>query len=204
MRRARLVFVGMGVLVLLFGPMGHGADAQEGPSVTVTPSTELTDGQTVSVTASGFFATNDPRIGTIVPSAHQCPAGLFPASGVTPLDPDFAAQVLQVLNESCGSLGSFPVASPTTRTVTVHTTVTTPSGGTLRCGVSTADCAIVVIGLTNSANLGVASAPISFRPATPGSKADCKSGGWRNLATAQGQPFRDQGQCVSYVVARPS
>jgi hypothetical protein len=33
-------------------------------------------------------------------------------------------------------------------------------------------------------------------------KAQCKNGGWRNLADGQGQSFRNQGQCVSYVVAR--
>ncbi len=36
---------------------------------------------------------------------------------------------------------------------------------------------------------------------TPTTRAACKNGGWRNFANDQGQPFRDQGQCVSYVVA---
>jgi hypothetical protein len=35
----------------------------------------------------------------------------------------------------------------------------------------------------------------------PQTKADCKNGGWRNLANDQGQPFRNQGQCVSDVTA---
>jgi hypothetical protein len=39
---------------------------------------------------------------------------------------------------------------------------------------------------------------------TPTSKVDCKKGGWRNLANDQGQLFRNQGQCVSYVVAHRS
>jgi hypothetical protein len=38
--------------------------------------------------------------------------------------------------------------------------------------------------------------------AVPTNKADCKNGGWRNLANDQGHPFRNQGQCVSYVVSR--
>jgi hypothetical protein len=35
----------------------------------------------------------------------------------------------------------------------------------------------------------------------PGAKRDCFAGGWRDLANDQGQPFRNQGQCVRYVVA---
>jgi len=33
----------------------------------------------------------------------------------------------------------------------------------------------------------------------PVTKDDCKNGGWMNLRTANGEPFRNQGQCVSYV-----
>jgi hypothetical protein len=39
---------------------------------------------------------------------------------------------------------------------------------------------------------------------TPTEKADCKRGGWRTLANDQGQPFRNQGQCVKSVVAHRS
>ena len=39
----------------------------------------------------------------------------------------------------------------------------------------------------------------NFEPfRTPTSKDDCKNGGWQNLATADGAPFKNQGQCVSY------
>jgi hypothetical protein len=34
---------------------------------------------------------------------------------------------------------------------------------------------------------------------TPATKADCKRGGWRQLANDQGQPFRNQGACVRFV-----
>jgi hypothetical protein len=33
---------------------------------------------------------------------------------------------------------------------------------------------------------------------TPLSKDDCKNGGWQNLTDGSGQPFPNQGQCVSY------
>jgi hypothetical protein len=39
---------------------------------------------------------------------------------------------------------------------------------------------------------------------TPTSKQACKKGGWRSLANDQGQPFRNQGQCVADVARRSS
>jgi hypothetical protein len=48
---------------------------------------------------------------------------------------------------------------------------------------------------------GVDDVRITSTPQTPQSKADCKNGGWRNVANDQGQSFRNHGQCVSYVVA---
>jgi hypothetical protein len=37
-------------------------------------------------------------------------------------------------------------------------------------------------------------------PPTPGTKDDCRNGGWRNFADDQGVPFPSQGRCVSFVV----
>jgi para-nitrobenzyl esterase len=34
----------------------------------------------------------------------------------------------------------------------------------------------------------------------PESQVDCKDGGWQNFSDDQGQPFKNQGQCVSWVV----
>jgi len=31
----------------------------------------------------------------------------------------------------------------------------------------------------------------------PANKDECKDGGWRGLSDASGQPFKNQGQCVS-------
>ncbi len=38
-------------------------------------------------------------------------------------------------------------------------------------------------------------------PATPQSKDDCKKDGWKTLVNANGDSFKNQGQCVSYVTA---
>lgn len=39
---------------------------------------------------------------------------------------------------------------------------------------------------------------------TPESKDACKRGGWQRLVDADGQPFRNQGQCVSWVASNRS
>lgn len=46
-----------------------------------------------------------------------------------------------------------------------------------------------------------ATASVSYRveARVPHSKNDCKNGGWANLTDASGRPFRNQGDCVSYV-----
>ena len=36
-------------------------------------------------------------------------------------------------------------------------------------------------------------------PSTPATKDACKNGGWQNLQDASGKPFKNQGDCVSYV-----
>lgn len=42
---------------------------------------------------------------------------------------------------------------------------------------------------------GAVSAPVSV----PVTRAECKDGGWRRLVDDQGRPFKNQGDCVSYV-----
>lgn len=39
--------------------------------------------------------------------------------------------------------------------------------------------------------------------ALPASARACHNGGWRNLTNAQGRPFRNQGQCVAFMVRHP-
>jgi hypothetical protein len=41
---------------------------------------------------------------------------------------------------------------------------------------------------------------VAARLPVPTTPKDCKNGGWRNVADDHGVPFRNQGQCVSFVV----
>jgi hypothetical protein len=44
------------------------------------------------------------------------------------------------------------------------------------------------------------SGTINFGPPNPDSKTDCVNGGWRNFGDDDGVAFRNQGQCIHYVV----
>jgi hypothetical protein len=173
-----------------------GAGAADDPSVTVTPSTGLVEGQSVTVVASGFLAASSSG-GTFVPRAFQC-APQFPVSAV--FDPTTATTVVDpLLARWCTSLGDFPVTQSTTtsRSVPVTRAFTSPGGESVRCGVAPGDCLIVVTGV-QPPSAALASAPISFA-ATPPSKAACKGGGWRQYVDGDGRPLRNQGQCIRAV-----
>ncbi len=87
-------------------------------------------------------------------------------------------------------------------TAPVHEVFTPSSGGPAYDCTVRNDCVLLVAGLdAGLPELGGAAVPIRFGPDVPTSKAACKKGGWRNLANDQDQAFRNQGQCVSYVVA---
>jgi hypothetical protein len=59
-----------------------------------------------------------------------------------------------------------------------------------------------LIAATDALKLGVGGTTwtYNFEPfRTPITKDDCKNGGWKNVRQADGSPFKNQGQCVSYV-----
>jgi hypothetical protein len=53
---------------------------------------------------------------------------------------------------------------------------------------------------TNVAANGDISGNVTIPNPVPATKAQYKHGGWRNSRSDQGQPFKNQGQCVSFVV----
>jgi hypothetical protein len=186
--RAVLVAVGAGLLAALLLPQG--AAAQEAPSISVTPSTGLADGEMVTVTGGPFL----PLV----------TAGVFQCA-----EPVNLTDVLSVISHCTGlSDASFDAQGNLVPTsVTVHE-VFTSAGGVVPPGAITYDCTVMnncsvaVVGfLASDRTLVGATAPISFGPGVPTTRASCLSGGWRDLANDQGQNFRNQGQCVSYVVA---
>jgi hypothetical protein len=91
--------------------------------------------------------------------------------------------------------------------VTVHETITSvggpPPGGPATYDCTVTDCSVGVFGflLSNNSTLVGATAPVTFGPDVPTTRADCTNGGWRDLADDGAQPFRTQGQCVRFVVA---
>jgi len=186
--RAVLASVGAVLVTTLLTPQGAGAE--ESPTITVTPSTGLEDEQAVAVTGAGFDPAASRWAGTV------CLTEVL----------DLLPSASQEINEICGAESLVEVApNPAgefSTTLVVHQVQRVfVGGGTIDCRES--GCVVSFIQLVGPGQelTGWATTPIRFGPAVPESTAQCKKGGWRDLATEQRRPFRNQGQCVSFVVA---
>jgi hypothetical protein len=134
-------------------------------TVTVTPSTGLSDGQTVTVSGTGFDET--PIIYDWAVS--QCSAAILAA----PTDLNTA------INE-CNQQEPFlfthaDAAGNVSSTLVVHKTITVGVANgakTVTCGQAPNDCAVLVAQLTGGGILVGAAAPISFGTPTP-TLGDC-------------------------------
>jgi hypothetical protein len=62
-----------------------------------------------------------------------------------------------------------------------------------------AGAAMETFTVLRTARFGEVLRGVSFAPAVPLTKDDCKDDGWRNLVRADGSSFKNQGSCVSYV-----
>jgi hypothetical protein len=146
----------VGGLVGVAAPAG----AADGHTVTVTPSTDLSDGQTVAVTGTGFVET--PVIYDW--AVTQCSAAILAA----PTDLDHAINdcnqqepFLFVHADAAGNLNS---------PLVVRKTFTAGLGAgahTVTCGQAPNDCAVLVAQLTGSGSLVGAATPISFAKPIP-------------------------------------
>jgi hypothetical protein len=179
-------WIGASVGLLTVMLMPGLATAQQAPSITVTPSTGLVDGQTVTVEGTGFAPTT--TFGSLT-------VGLCPA--------DILIDVTQAPFR-CSATAAFPVPVDGSGTFVAQLQVfrsqpTFAGGNTLTCAAAPANCVVLaleVAGASSSPELIVATAPISFRAETI---QDCQKGGWRSFSDGEGRPFRNQGGCVSFV-----
>ncbi len=139
MNRSRwIIIIGIAFAALL--AFGGTADAQDGPTVTLDPATGLADGDTVTVTVSGF-----PAEATSFQSG-QC---------VTPLA-DFLAQC------DLGNIVAVPLDSSGAAVIEVVVHEGTIGSGT--CGEGADQCVIAVGSLTDTT---AAAAPIFFGADAP-------------------------------------
>jgi hypothetical protein len=137
--------------------------------VHVTPNTGLVEGQTVSVEVSGLSAVN---VGVA-----ECQAG---ATGIN--DCDLGTAI-------------FPGGFPTT--FVVHRFITIGSNTTIDCAAAPGACIIGAADI-GDINATIGTAPIAFAPPSPTRIPDCFKGGWQHFTDGAGQPFKNQGQCVSF------
>ena len=79
--------------------------------------------------------------------------------------------------------------------------VLTVTGGTGRYEGATGSIAMEgAFGVAAATVHGTVDGVVTLAPSTPSSKDDCRNGGWQHLVDANGQPFRNQGHCIRWVV----
>lgn len=120
------------------------------------------------------------------------------------LIPDpFGARGTGVLTRSDGATLSGPLTSTVNDVqggfdVVAHFTLASGTGG-----LSGVTAEIVLTGTVRGpGSVGdtfTLTGTLTAGPPVPTNKDQCKDGGWQNLGDDQGQPFRSQGQCVSFV-----
>jgi hypothetical protein len=106
-------------------------------------------------------------------------------------------------SEGAGSAGVDGVDLTTTPfPVVIHFTVTSGTGA-----LAGATGEIVLTGTSRGpgavGDVFTITGTLTTPPPVPTDKDQCKDGGWQDLADNQGQPFRNQGQCVSFVEPTP-
>jgi hypothetical protein len=145
----------------------------------------------VVVHLGDFFGIPAPYSGTLTNTFRFAADGAAPATSTVTLPP---AQF---------QTGDFIESVA----VDVPLTVTAASGSTVALHFTEYDYVIVPTGSTGSIanDCPATGSPVIARTtvaATPRSADECKRGGWQHLVDGHGTPFRNQGQCVSYVVSR--
>jgi hypothetical protein len=86
-------------------------------------------------------------------------------------------------------VGDSPRLGPTTITVDL-----TPYAGT------TVRLRFAEVDNLGNFQAGVDSVRVESQARTPRTKRDCRNGGWRSFVDDEGRPFKNQGQCVRFVV----
>jgi hypothetical protein len=131
------------------------AGAAEVHTVTVTPSTGLADGQTVTVSGTGFDET--PLINDWVVS--QCSAAILNA-------PNDVGAAINNCDQSTAAFAHADAAGNISTSFVVHKQLTTGLGtgtGSFTCGQAPNDCAILIAQLADGPTQFVTAAtPISF------------------------------------------
>jgi Neocarzinostatin family len=180
-RRAGLSAVSAVLLVTLLTQQGAYA-----ATINAEPDTGLSDGQTVTVSTQGTqFAVGSVMI-------QQCAAGPEAREFIRRCDEGSA--VFVPTDQQGGITAQF----------TVSATIDTPFNGPVDC--RTSQCLIEISQSIGQSTRTFHTAVLRFLPpptaATPTTKAHCTDHGWRGLVTNAGLPFRNLGDCVSFVGPR--
>ena len=119
--------------------------------------------------------------------------GTGPGTGDKITDPDgvvdFTPFLTSAANTACASAAT-PTPTPTATPTATPTPTTTPTPTVTPTPTATP---------TPTVTPTVTPTPTPTPGNVPTTASQCKNGGWRNLVDDHGNPFRNQGQCVSFV-----
>jgi hypothetical protein len=174
------------VLILAVALLAAPAGAQEPAGITVTPSTGLTNGQTVTVQGHGFRP-NTTTFATL--TLALCPSDVLTDVSQAPLRCGATLGFANPVDDAGVFVGQLQVF--TSQPVFQGT-------GTLDC-LAPLGCVVLAVEVVEAppmVEIIVATAPVTFGTVT---KQDCKKDGWRSLTDNQGRRFKNQGQCIQFV-----
>ncbi len=192
--RVAAVTILVGALVAGGEVAATSASAADAPSLAVSPSGGLRDGQTVTATGSGFqaevvnFGQTKPGQATVALCKAQIGNG-----GLNMADLCSATGVATVPVDQSGRFSASPVAPRVSLNV---------FGQPIDCTTGPDACvwlAFEFVGFAGPLPIPTvisASAPVSFRAQT---FADCQATRWQTFTDGRGRPFRSQFGCRLYV-----
>ena len=100
------------------------------------------------------------------------------------------------------AVGSFTVHDGVTGPVTLDVSFPPIAGPSYNVTIAVTNTVPTGFGSITLAYAGSLPHSIQLFNAVPTSKDDCKNGGWQTLVDGNGNPFKNQGDCVSYVATK--
>ena len=155
-------------------------------SVVASPSQGLVDGQSVTVTGNDFYNGYTPVSECVVQPVLACAASV-----VAHADAAGSFTVGLTVQREFDAL-VVPHVAGEVSTTTIHVNCADPVSFPGGCIVAAAQ------GVPFTPSWTYATTPLSFVALAP---SECKNDGWRTTSDDRGSPFKNQGDCVSFVAS---
>lgn len=198
--RGRVLVLVLAVVALM--AVGGSAGAQAGSVISVTGSGTAT-GVLSSCGGSGlirfvFDGTGDlSPFGPITTHAEACTDTTDTSGPTTPILPGGTFTITAAAGTLSGTVTGTGSNVATPQGYPVYNLLTVTSGTGQFAGATGTLETVGFAQFPPSSFAGTTTGTLVLPSQTAQARSDCKKGGWENLVDAHGQPFRNQGQCVS-------